>query len=166
MAAKTVKKILNVVALVLVAGFIILQFFQTDKSAPPTDPAQTLEATTQVPPDIDMILSTSCNDCHTNKTVYPWYAYIQPSGWFLNNHIIDGRRNLNFSIWNTYDRKKKRKKMEAICDEIKAGSMPLPSYLWIHGNAVLTESQAKALCSWANAEEKRLGEERKGPDEQ
>jgi len=161
MARKTLKNIIKIVLLVLVVGFIILQFFQIDKSAIPIDPSQTLEATTAVPPDIDMILSTSCGDCHTNKTVYPWYAYIQPSGWFLNSHIQDGRRHLNFSVWNTYDLKKKRKKMEEVCDEIKDGSMPLPSYLWIHGNAVLTEGQVKALCAWANAEEKRLKDQQK-----
>jgi hypothetical protein len=151
-----VKKILKIVLVVIVVGLIMIQFFQSDKSAPAVDPSQTLESTTNVPPDIDMILSTSCNDCHTNKTVYPWYAYIQPSGWLLNDHIQDGRRHLNFSVWNTYDLTKKRKKMEEICDEVKAGTMPLPSYLWIHGNAVLTEGQAKALCAWANAEEDRL----------
>ena len=151
-----VKKILKIVVLLLVAGFIIIQFFQIDKSELPIDPAQTLQATTPPPPDVDMILTTSCGDCHTNKTVYPWYAYIQPSGWFLNNHITDGRRHLNFSVWNTYDKKKKREKMEEICDEVTAGSMPLPSYLWIHGNAVLSKAQVETLCDWSNAEADKL----------
>jgi hypothetical protein len=149
-------KILKVGALVLVAGFIIIQFFQIDKANPPTDEAHTLESTTQLPPDINMILSTSCNDCHSHKTTYPWYANIQPSGWFLKDHINHGREHLNFSIWNTYDLKKRKKKMDEICEEVKSARMPLPSYLWIHGDAVLTESQAKALCDWAKAEEDRL----------
>src|SRR5207253_7873948 len=118
--------------------------------------AETLEAAVAVPPDISFILSRSCNDCHTNNTIYPWYSYIQPAGWFLKNHIDEGRRHLNFSVFNTYTPNKKAKKLEEICEQIDSGEMPLPSYLWLHGNAVLKDTEAKALCDWANQEKARI----------
>src|SRR4051812_42328978 len=115
-----VKKVLKVIVILLVVGLVVIQFFRIDRANPPIDPSQTLEASTNVPPDISVILARSCNDCHSNQTTYPWYAYIQPTGWFLKSHIDDGRRHLNFSIWNTYDAKKKKKKLEEICDEVEA----------------------------------------------
>ncbi|MBV9216959.1 MAG: heme-binding domain-containing protein [Acidobacteria bacterium] len=150
------KKALKITVIVLAVAFIVLQFFRIDTTAPVTNPADTLAATTDVPPDISLILGRSCDDCHTNNTRYPWYAQIQPTAWFLKNHIDDGRRHLNFSIWNSYDDKKKAKKLDEVCEEVQSGEMPLPSYLWIHHDAVLNEGEKKALCAWSQEAAKKL----------
>lgn len=146
------KKAVNILFLVFAAAFVVFQFFQIERTNPPIVEGDTLEAALAVPPDISLILGRSCNDCHTHKTIYPWYAYIQPSGWFLRDHVDTGRSRLNLSIFNTYDAKKKIKKLEEICEQVEYGEMPLPSYLWLHRTARLSDSEAKALCDWANAE--------------
>ena len=145
------KKTIKIVAIIVVVGFLTIQFFQIDKSAPTVVQAETLEAAVSVPPDIKLILGRSCNDCHSNTTIYPWYSNIQPAGWFLKSHIDDGKRHLNFSIFNTYEPKKKAEKLEEICEEVQSGGMPLPSYLWIHWDAVLKDTEAKALCEWTKS---------------
>lgn len=150
------KRILKILALVIVAGIIVLQFFRIDKANPPVVQLETLEATTAVPPDISLILGRSCNDCHTNQTLFPWYANLQPMGWLLKNHIDDGRRQMNFSIWNTYQLKRRSKKLEQICEQVESKEMPLPSYLWIHRDAVLSENESKTLCDWAKQEQGRV----------
>ena len=150
------KKALKIIAVVLFAAFVVIQFFRPDFTNPPVTQAETLEATTQVPENVQAILKRSCSDCHTNETIYPWYSKIQPSASFLKNHIDDGRRHLNFSVWNTYEMRKKRKKLEEVCEQISAKEMPLPSYLWIHRSAALSDEESKILCDWATAEEKRL----------
>ena len=142
------KKILKIVVIVLVLGFIVLQFFPPNRTNPPIVEAETLEATTHVPADVAAILNRSCSDCHSHKTTYPWYSNISPASLFLANHIADGRRHLNFSVWNTYDKKKKSHKMEEIQEQVEGGIMPLGSYLWIHRNAVLSESEARTLLDW------------------
>jgi hypothetical protein len=142
------KKVLKIVVIALVLGFIVLQFFPPDRTNPPISDAETLEASTQVPADVVAILSRSCNDCHTHKTSYPWYSNISPVSLFLASHIKDGRRHLNFSVWNTYDKKKKAKKLEEIQEQVESGAMPLGSYLWIHRGAVLSESEVSALADW------------------
>jgi Haem-binding domain len=151
-----IKKILKILTIVVVAGFIVIQFFRIDKSVPAIAQAETLDAAVRVSPDIALILGRSCNDCHSNTTVYPWYSNIQPVGWFLKSHIDDGRRHLNFSIFNTYTAKKKVKKLEEICELVESKEMPLPSYLWIHSDAVLKDTEAKALCDWANQEKGKI----------
>ena len=145
-----IKKILKILAIVIVAALVVIQFFRIDKSAPMVVQAETIEASVAVPPDISLILGRSCNDCHSNTTIFPWYSNIQPVAWFLKDHIDDGRRQLNFSIFNTYTAKRKAKKLEEICEQVESKEMPLPSYLWIHGDSALKDGEAKALCDWAN----------------
>lgn len=144
------KKVVKLAVIAIAVAFLAIQFFQIDKANPPINESETLEAAVKVPPDVTIILGRSCNDCHTNKTVYPWYAYVQPAGWFLRSHIDDGKRHLNFSIFATYDAKKKAKKLEEICEQVTSAEMPLPSYTWIHRDAVLTGSEREALCAWAD----------------
>ena len=151
-----VKKIIQILLIAIVAAVIILQFFRIDKSNPPVVQSETLEATTAVPPDISLIIGRSCNDCHSNQTIYPWYSNVQPMAWMLKSHIDDGRRNMNFSLWATYAPKRQSKKFEQICDEVASKEMPLPSYLWIHRDAVLSDTEATALCDWAKKEQARV----------
>lgn len=145
------KRILKYLALGFAVIFLVLQIFQIDKTNAAVNSNETIEAVMNVPPDVKIILGKACNDCHTNTTVYPWYSYIQPNGWFLKSHIDDGRRHLNFSVFATYDANKRAKKLEEICEEVTENKMPLPSYTWIHRDAILTETEKKALCDWTKA---------------
>ena len=152
------KKILKIAAIVVVLVFIVLQFFRPDRSNPAIIESETLEASTNLPADVKAVLQRSCSDCHSNNTTYPWYSNISPFSWFLAGHISDARQEMNFSIWNTYSPKKKSKKLEEICEKVEAGEMPLPSYLWIHRNAALSESDVRMLCDWAKQEKAKLAE--------
>lgn len=150
------KKILKIVAIVFVTAFIIAQFFRPDRTNSPIVQADTLEATTQVPENVAQILKRSCNDCHTNQTNYPWYSNITPFSWLLQGHIDEGRAKLNFSVWNTYDAKKKARKLDQICDQVSDGEMPLNQYLWIHRGAKLSDEDKKLLCDWEQAERDKI----------
>lgn len=151
-----IKKILKIIAIVIIAGLIVIQFFRIDKSSQPVVQAETLDSAVAVPENVRGILDRSCNDCHSNKTVYPWYSNIQPVGWFLNDHITHGRSHLNFSIFNTYDVKRKVKKLEEVCEQVESKEMPLPSYLWIHRDSVMNEGDARILCDWSKSESAKL----------
>lgn len=146
---KRLKMILKVLAVLLVAAFVVIQFFGIDKTVPATVQADTLGAAVVVPPEVNAILERSCNDCHTNNTVYPWYANVQPFGWFLKNHIDDGRRHLNLSQFGTYAGNRKVKKLEEVCEQVRSKEMPLPSYLWIHRDSVLSDADVQAMCAWS-----------------
>jgi cytochrome c553 len=138
------KKVLKIIAVVIALAFIVIQFFRPDFTNPPVNSAEVI----QVPENVGAILKRSCNDCHSNETAYPWYSHVQPSAWFLADHIEEGRRELNFSVWNTYEKGKKERKLEEICEQVKYKTMPLPSYLWIHWGAKLSDADIKTLCDW------------------
>ena len=87
------KKALKIIAVVLFVAFVAIQFYRPDFTNPPIIEAENLEATTEVPENVRQILKTSCNDCHTNKTVYPWYSRISPVSWWLDDHIHEGRKS-------------------------------------------------------------------------
>ncbi len=142
------KRILKYIVLAVAVSFIVIQFFQIDKTNAAINESETIDAVLSVPTDVKIILGKACNDCHTNSTVYPWYSYVQPNGWFLKDHITEGRKELNFSIFATYEPRRRAKKLEEICEQVSSGEMPLPSYLWIHRDAILTETEKKALCDW------------------
>ena len=153
------KKLIKIILVVLVTGFAAIQFFRMDKTHPAIVRSVMLEAAVSVPPDIALILGRSCNDCHSYLTIYPWYSNVQPSAWFLNDHINEGRRHLNFSVFNTYAPKKKAKKLEEICEQVESKEMPLPSYLWIHWDSKLRDGEAQTLCDWANGEKEKIAVE-------
>lgn len=152
------KKVLKFIAIIVVFVIIGMQFFQIDKTNPPINSAETLEASTQVPENIQAIFKRSCDDCHSNKTIYPFYSYIAPISWKLDEHIKDGRKKMNFSVWQTYENRKKRKKLEEICEEIETNEMPMSQYLIVHWDAKLSDDDKKIICDWTKSEAEKIPE--------
>jgi hypothetical protein len=72
-------------------------------------------------------------------------------GFWLDDHIKDGKGELNFSEFLTYSPKKPAHKMEEVIDMVKEGDRPLESYTWIHTDAKLTQEEKVALTDWASA---------------
>ncbi len=153
------KKLLKIIVIIVVITFFVLQLFRPDRTNPPIVEAETLEAATALPADVQAVLSRSCYDCHSHNTLFPWYSNVSPFSWFLADHIEEGRNEINFSVWNTYSEEKKIWKLEEICEQVESKAMPLPSYLWIHRDAVLEEQERKLLCQWTMAERGKLEQE-------
>ena len=132
----------------LLAVFVILQFFQIDKSTQASIPEGDFIAITNPPVEIKALLKSACYDCHSANTTYPWYSYLQPVGWWIDDHIEEGQEHLNFSLWNTYDEKRQKHKVTECMEEVEEGEMPLNSYTWIHGEARLSKEQRESLIAW------------------
>ena len=146
----------------LAVVFLVLQVFRPARNASTTAPFTGKDDITVLfppPPAVKQILATSCYDCHSNQTHYPWYAEVQPVGWWLASHIRSARQELNFAEFGAYTRKRQVKKLEALCDEVRDRTMPLPSYALIHRDAKLTDAQIAALCAWAEGVQDKIGGE-------
>ncbi len=142
-------KILKKTALLLFVVFVGMQFYRPDKNQ--THGNHTAEFITETNPskDVKAILQQSCYDCHSNNTEYPWYNNIAPVSYWLANHVKDGKKHLNFSMWNTYELKGKDHKLEEVIEMVHDGEMPLKEYTWTHESARLTEEQRTAIIDWA-----------------
>lgn len=144
-------KILKRVLLVLAGLLLILQFIRPPRNSSDGNSTNDIISAYGVPQDVQNILHTSCYDCHSNNTMYPWYAEIQPVGWFLNNHIQEARRELNFSEFAGYRLRRQIIKLQQIAEQVTEDEMPLPSYLIIHTDARLSQEQKGKLVAWTNA---------------
>lgn len=142
---KTFKKIL----IALFAVLIVMQFIRPDKNMAQGDYVATFVTETQPTPEVKTILKTACFDCHSNNTVYPWYAEVAPVSYWLADHVDEGKEHLNFSDWANYAPKKKAHKLEELVEEVEKKAMPLESYTFIHQNARLTAEQTAAVINWA-----------------
>lgn len=140
------KKILWALLIIIV----VIQFIRPEKNKAATVSANDISQHYEVPTEVDKILSRACKDCHSNNTNYPWYSNIQPVGWWLANHVKDGKKELNFSEFATYDPKRRHHKLEEVIEEVKENHMPLDSYLWIHDEAKLSADEKKTLLLWAS----------------
>lgn len=129
-------------------GLGVIQFFPTDRNQNSTVLETDFVNIYNVPEDIQSILKNSCLDCHSNNTEYPWYSQIQPAGWLLENHIRDGKSELNFSEFGSYSKRKRRNKLRAITNQIKDEEMPLSSYTFIHRDAKLTDEEKSKIINW------------------
>lgn len=143
------------------AGFIVLflimiQFFDTDKNIATVPSDNAIEKHYQVPDHVLGLLKTSCYDCHSNTTAYPWYNNIQPVKWWLADHVKSGKRHLNFDEFNSYSKEKKLKKLDEVTETIREGEMPLTSYTVVHQNAKLTDTQKSEIEQWVNEVKKQI----------
>src|SRR5690348_649344 len=141
------KKILLAFAAILV----IIQFFRPERNLS-DDNTYHMSTKYVIPENVSTIMKGACNDCHTNKTEYPWYANVQPVAWWLASHVNDGKRHLNMSAFTNRPIAYQNHKLEEIMEQVKEKEMPLPSYKWLglHPNADLTEEQAGQIVSWAS----------------
>lgn len=126
---------------------ILIQFIRPDKNDS-GDWTNDYTAAMQVPDQVKEIIKTSCADCHSNSTEYPWYSEIAPISWYLAGHVNKGKEHLNFSEWTAYNKDQKKHIIKDLKEELEDHKMPLKSYLLMHEDAKMTESQYKVLLDW------------------
>ena len=140
------KKIILVITLLIIIG---IQLIPIDKPETNDDKSKDLITNNNIPEDIALMLKTSCYDCHSNQTVYPWYASVAPVSWLVIRDIKEGRKELNFSDWETYSKMDKAKLLNDILEEVEEAEMPMPIYFITHSDAKLSEQDRKALINWS-----------------
>lgn len=144
-----VKKALRFTGLGLLLILVALQFHRSPRNTGATEGPQSIVAREKVPADVRHILARACYDCHSNNTKYPWYAAVQPVAWWLNDHVSEGKSELNFSEFAAYDAKRAVRKLQSVADEVHERHMPLKSYLLAHPEAKLTDADVILVTTWA-----------------
>jgi exonuclease VII small subunit len=126
---------------VLLGVGVLIQFVPVERTNPPVvrEVRWDSEATrTQA--------RTSCYDCHSNETVWPWYSNIAPASWLIAKDVNEGREHLNFSQWD-----QPNEDLEAITQLIEDGEMPLEKYLALHGEARMDAAAQSAFIQGLTA---------------
>lgn len=148
------RRILRVVRWLLLIGvvlFAIAQFIRPAKTNPAINQSLAIESHLQVDPKVAAIFDRSCADCHSNKTIWPWYSNVAPVSWFVIDHVNHGRSHLNFSEWGSYSKEEQADLLRDICGEVKRGTMPLSSYTPLHPGSEVSGDDLAAICGWAGS---------------
>lgn len=151
------KVIIKRVLVGLLIALVVIQFFHPARNISSTVTADDFNVLYPVPDSVQLVLKKACYDCHSNNTRYPWYFNIQPIAWWMDDHISEGKKELNFSEFGKRPMVKRAKKIKKIAKEVQSGDMPLNSYTWIHKDAVLTENEKQLLINWANGLAQKIG---------
>ena len=132
-------------------ALIVIQFFPITLNESDTVPQSDFMVENQVPATIKNRLQVSCYDCHSNNTDYPWYSKIQPAAWYLEDHIQEGKDELNFNEWAEYSDRRKNSKLRSIISQIEEDEMPLDSYTLIHRDAILSDEDKTLIVDFITA---------------
>ena len=137
------------VLIFLLITFSILQFFRPQKNLSEIVAIRDITTKYEIPADVHAVLKTSCYDCHSNNSTYPWYNNIQPVAWYLADHIKEGKKEINFNEFASYKIAKQYRKLEEIINQVEMEEMPLESYTLIHGGAKINVAQKTMIINWA-----------------
>ncbi|QXP73696.1 heme-binding domain-containing protein [Tenacibaculum sp. AHE15PA] len=143
-------KIVKIITIIILVVFVGIQFVPTERNQSDVIPITDFILVNNVPNDIKKKLQVSCYDCHSNNTNYPWYSKIQPVAWFLDDHVKNGKDELNFSEWNLLSNRRKSSKIKSIIKQIENNKMPLSSYTFIHKNASLSGVEKQRILKYLN----------------
>jgi hypothetical protein len=145
------RKILKYVAGGAAVIALGIQAIRPDRTNPVIDPAKDIASQSSLPADVKAMLTRSCFDCHSSRTVWPWYSNVAPVSWLVAGDVKEGRKHLNFSEWEGYSRSKRSLKLEALAKEVDKEAMPPENYLGMHKDAVLSRTDRDRIIAWAES---------------
>ena len=102
-------------------------------------------------PDTRALAVRACFDCHSNETVWPWYASIAPVSWLVQHDVDEGRSVLNLSEWDRI-----QEEAADSSETVREGEMPMATYTWLHPTARLDPVERERL---ARGLERTMGDE-------
>ena len=140
-------KLINALGSVVLLG-VGMQFIRPEQINPRSDPTLAFEVTAKPSPKLASIIQRSCNDCHSNQTVWPWYSQIAPGSWLIARDVNKGRLHVNFSEWGRLSPEKEENRIDEICQETRGHSMPPLQYTLLHPGAKLSKDDIDTLCSF------------------
>src|SRR5689334_5153102 len=96
----------------IIVVFVVMQVIRPAKTNPEIDESRTVQAHTNMTPEVSAILDRACYDCHSNRTVWPWYSQVAPVSWLLTRDVNLGRKELSFSDWARMDARRTARKLQ------------------------------------------------------
>jgi hypothetical protein len=141
-------KLIKIIIWIIVIAILIIQFLPVSYPKVVKENPNDLIRNSEISDEVIHILKTSCYDCHSNETRYPWYAYVAPVKWLVIRDVDLGRKDLNFSEWDNMKPRDKIKLLNAISEEIEGDNMPLLIYTITHRSASLDDEHKTLIIDW------------------
>jgi hypothetical protein len=104
--------------------------------------------------DVKPILMAKCADCHSDRTVYPWYYKVPLVKQLIDHDVKTARRHLDISNDFPFIGHEGKSSMadnfDAIHDVIDDDDMPPWEYTLMHSKAKLTGDDKKVILGWVS----------------
>ena len=107
------------------------------------------------------LVARSCQNCHSERTEWPWYSHLPPVSWALHRDVTQARDRLNLSRWADYTAVEKQALLSAIGAAVRTAEMPPSRYTLMHSESRLSRPEREQLYRWTRAERSRI--RRDGP---
>jgi hypothetical protein len=102
------------------------------------------------------LFERACQDCHSDRTGWPWYASVPVAGWLLDRGVRRGRESVDFSRWPEYNLETRSRLLSAIGAAARTGTMPPRLYLVAHPRVALSLAEKERIYEWTLRERKAL----------
>lgn len=135
-------------AVVFVVVFAAAQLLRPERANPPTDASRAIEAQMGTASGLAAVLDRSCRDCHSNRTVWPWYTQVAPLSWLMASAVNKGRTIVNFSDWAGYSPEQQRSLLALSCAAATDGKMP-GAYTLLRPETRLSSGDVGTICAAA-----------------
>lgn len=97
------------------------------------------------------VLLDKCADCHSDRPRVPIYARLAPASWLMERDIVEARKAMNLSQWDSYSADQQQTLASKIVQQAKSHNMPPLQYRLIHWNAAINNADLAALAAWAHS---------------
>lgn len=135
---------------------VVIQVIRPARTNPSIDPTREITARLSVESSVASIFARSCNDCHSNRTIWPWYSSVAPVSWLVISDVSRGRRHMNLSDWAAIPPQRIARTLDRMCKEVRSGDMPMTVYVPMHPLARLTPSDVDMICRWTDTTRQNL----------
>ena len=120
------------------------------------DAARPILSDASIDPFTKALLERSCQNCHSEKTAWPWYSQSLPVSWLIERDVSTARAHLNLSRWTEYSPKEREMLLAAIGAVVRNHQMPPRRFTLLHPEAVLSAREEEQIYRWAHAERRRF----------
>jgi len=121
------------------------------------DNSQVILRDAQIDPETLALVQRACQNCHSEKTVWPWYSRVAPASWLLERDVQQARMHMNLSRWQDYSPDERLGLLSEIGSAVRNREMPVQRYLLLHSEARLTDAERQQIYRWTRTERSRIG---------
>jgi hypothetical protein len=104
-------------------------------------------------------ISSSCQNCHSERTEWPLYSYLPGVSWLLERDVAEARAHMNLSRWAEYSNEQKKDLLARIAAEVRSHEMPPARYIMLHPKARLSDAQVQEIYEWTKSQRRNLRSE-------
>jgi len=106
---------------------------------------------------LESIWQKACYDCHTDKTVYPWYYKLPFVKGMIDKDIEEARAELDMSKGFPFvSQRKPVDDLRKLAAEVEEGAMPPGKYTIIHWGASLSQEEKDSVAAFVDNSLKML----------